>query len=358
MITLFGATGYTGQLVARALDRAGLPFRIAGRSKAKLTALSGALVSHPPTLAADARRLDSLAGLFDDTRLLINCAGPFTDLGEPVVAKAAARGVHYLDITNELAYVYRLRRYDELARKTGAAIVPACGFEVAIADCMAASLAAGRPEPIDEIAVVYAVSSVGMSVGTRLSALRALATSWLAYRGGQMVRQAPAAAARQFAIGARVMSAITFPSAEAVTLPSHVAVRDVTIWLAISRQAAGIGPGIMPALSGLLRTPLGWVAAQIIKRVAPLPDAKTRADNRFVIQVEARSGKEVRSQRMTGRDVYGLTAEIVAHAARVMTSEGYSKVGVLAPSQAFDAAGFLNWIRRYATDADSPAKAE
>ena len=59
------------------------------------------------------------------------------------MAQAALNGVHYLDTTNELGYVYRLRSYDALARRSGAAIVPACGFEVALADCAAVELAAG-----------------------------------------------------------------------------------------------------------------------------------------------------------------------------------------------------------------------
>ena len=348
MITLFGATGYTGQLIAHALDRSGLPYRIAGRSAAKLAALSDALDSHPPTLTADVGRPDSLAALFDGTRLLINSVGPFTDLGEPVVALAAARGVHYLDITNELAYVYRLRRYDELARKTGAAIVPACGFEVAIADCAVAGLVSDLPQPIDEVAVLYALGASGMSIGTRLSALRTFATSWLAYRGGEMVSQVPGAAVRRFTINGRAVSAIAFPSAEAVTIPSHCAVRDVTVWMAISRRIAGIGPKVMPLISGLLSgsAPIGWLTAQAIQRIAPPPSGEVRVNDRFTIQVEARSGEETRTRTITGRDPYGLTAEIVAYAARTMTAEGYSQAGVLAPSQAMDARALLERIAR------------
>ena len=54
LITLFGATGYTGQLVAAALSREGLPYRIAGRSAEKLSRLSAALPNHPQWSTADA----------------------------------------------------------------------------------------------------------------------------------------------------------------------------------------------------------------------------------------------------------------------------------------------------------------
>lgn len=344
MITLFGATGYTGQLVARALDRAGLPFRLAGRSRHKLAALSASLAARPPCLVADVHAPDSLPALFDGTRLLINCVGPFTDLGEPVVAQAAARGVHYLDITNELAYVYRLRQYDKLARQTGAAIVPACGFEVALADCAAARMARETSDVIDEIAVTYYLGGSGMSVGTRLSGLRTFATSWMAYRDGKFVGQAPGGALRRGTINGRPYAAITFPSAEIVTLPRHCRVRNIVVWMAVARRSARLASIALPVLSALLRTPLGWVAAQVMKRDAP-PGEEARARSRFAIKIEMTWRGKTLARVVTGHDAYGLTAEIAAYAAGVMTAPDFSKAGVLAPSQALPPEPFLNWLR-------------
>lgn len=344
MITLFGATGYTGQLVARELDRAGLAYCIGGRSAEKLAAFSAALPSQPPTRVADVRRPHSLAALFDDAQLLINCAGPFTDLGEPVVAQAAARGVHYIDVTNELGYLYRLRLYHDLARQTGAAIVPACGLEVAIADCAVAVLSSYLPQPIELIDVTYVWGASGMSVGTRLSGLRTFATSWLAYRNGKHVTQTPGASIRRATIQGRVVSALAFPSAEIVTLPMHCDVREVRVWLAISRRAARLAPKVVPGISRLMQTPLGWLTAQVLKRIAPPPTAEARSRDRFAIQIEARSGGHARMHVATGRDPYRMTARIVAHVAQLMSTEGFSRAGFLAPSQAIDPAAFMVWL--------------
>src|SRR5690606_22083982 len=104
MITIFGATGYTGQKIAAELARAALPFRIAGRSMEKLEELARSLpLANPPAiLVADAAQPKTILPLLQDTRVFINCAGPYTDLGERVLAQAAMSGVHYLDMTNEL----------------------------------------------------------------------------------------------------------------------------------------------------------------------------------------------------------------------------------------------------------------
>jgi len=345
MITLYGATGYTGQLIAHALDRARVPFRLAGRSAEKLAQLSAQLSAHPSQLVANVKSESSLKALFDDTALLINCVGPFTELGEPVVAVAAARGVHYLDITNEMAYVYRVQHYHELASRTGAAIVPACGFEVAIADCIVSQLAQAFTEPLEEVAVVYVLKAAGVSIGTRLSGLRTFATSWLAYRDGQLVGQIPGAALRQGQINQRPYQALAFPSAETITLPTHIAARHITTWLAITRQSAGYVRALAPIVSALLRTPLGWVTAQIIQRLLPPAPEAARVKDRFFIQVEMTSRGQRRTQTWSGFDPYRLTADIAVYAAQVMTAPGYARAGVLAPSHALGAEAFLVWLK-------------
>ncbi len=343
MITLFGATGYTGRRVARVLDRLGLPFRLAGRSEPRLAALAATLPSRPAHLVGDARDPASLHPLFAGARLVINCAGPFTDLGEPVAAQAAARGVHYLDITNELAYAYRLRQFDALARKTGAALVPACGFEVAIADCLAAEMA--RAARFDELNVVYALGAGAVSSGTRRSALRTFATSWMTYRGGRLQGQAPGTRVRRGAIGARPYAAVAFPSCEVVSVPAHCQVQAVQAWLAVSRRWADAVAGALPLISLLLRTPLGGLASLVITRVLPTPDRSDGERDRFAIQLEASRGRLTRVETCTGRDAYGLTAEIAGRAAQSLLGAGFDRAGVLPPARALDSAAFLDWLQ-------------
>jgi short subunit dehydrogenase-like uncharacterized protein len=391
MITLFGATGYTGRLVARALARRQLPFRIAGRSPEKLVHLAETLASELPTaippawLVADATQPDTLPSLFQDTRVLVNCAGPFTDLGEPVVAQAALSGVHYLDTTNELGYVYRMQGYDGLARQNRAAIVPSCGFEVALADCAAAVLQAGmeahrgaagmeihrgaagmetrptsasietrptsagmetRPThgfagPADEVSVVYALGGRGTSFGTRRSAVRALATSWLGYREGRWGWAVPGGDARRVRLPDGVRPALSFPSSETVTVPSHVAVQRVTTWMTFPWVFVLWGPILIPTVSWLARGPVGQVALDLVSRVGSPPKAGMRSDASFSIQVELRRGDVSRTLALTGKGVYDVTAEIIAYTAAQMLQPDYDQSGVLAPAVAFDPQALL-----------------
>jgi short subunit dehydrogenase-like uncharacterized protein len=360
MITLFGATGYTGRLVAQALSRElpDVPLRLAGRSPEKLARLSAALPGAPAWLVADATRPGTLPVLFQDTALLVNCAGPFTDLGEPVVAQAALNGVHYLDTTNELGYVYRLRSYDALAQRSGAAIVPACGFEVALADCAAAELRtrldrssgvqSSLSHPLDEIAIVYDIRGRGSSFGSRRSAVRALATSWLGYRDGQWVPSVPCRERRRVELpgGRRVASpghlrpALSFPSSEIATVPGHVPVRQVTTWLATSWHAPLWAPVLVPIFAWLARGMLGRLAEAGISQIFAPPETGLRSDAPFAILVEVRQGEKVQTMTLTGKGVYDLTAEIVAYAAGQLAQPG-RQGGVLAPAQALDPRALL-----------------
>lgn len=372
MITLFGATGYTGRLVARALARIvfpglpqGMPFRLAGRDPDKLASLAGSLPGSPTWLVADATRPATLPPLFRGTRVLVNCAGPFTDLGEPVVTQAALCGVHYLDTTNELGYVYQMQSYDTLARKSGAAIVPACGLEVALADCAAAVLlslaATARPpagterppsgilsqplerEPVfDEVAVIYDIHGRGSSIGSRRSAVRALTTSWLGYRDGYWCRAIPGREGRRVQLPGGPRPAISFPSSEIVTVPHHIPVRQVKTWLTSSWHGLLWAPVLLPLFAWLARGLVGRMIEALISHLFPPQETGLRSDAPFTIQVEALHGDTTQVLTLTGKGVYDLTAEIVAYAASQLARPDYDRAGVLPPAIALNPQALLD----------------
>ena len=342
MITLFGATGYTGHLVAQALDRAGLHFRIAGRSPARLEALAMELPGAPEWIVADATLPETLPALVQGTDVLVNCAGPFTDLGEPVLAQAAVSGVSYLDTTNELGYVRRVQSYDAAAGQSGATVVPACGFEVALADCAAAFLAGEGEESWDEVEVYYRLGGSGSSYGSRRSAVRSLATSWIGYRDGRWVGQMPGRRVRRVAIDGQERPVLSFPSSEIATVPTHLQLRRVTAWMTISRGAYYWAPLVIPAFSWLARGPVGWLVLRLISRTAPPPAEGLRSSAPFTIRVVIRGGGVGRALCIRGTGMYDLTAEIVVYAAEQLARPDRPRAGVLAPAAALEPQALLD----------------
>lgn len=342
MITLYGATGFTGTQVAARLDRDGLPFRIAGRSADRLQILSNQLSSRPEWITADAADPQSIPSLFNDTNLLINCVGPFTDLGERVVRQAAVSGVHYIDSTNELGFVYRMQTYHRLAAQSGAVLVPSCAFEVALADCGASFLSCSFLGPYDEISVVYHMPGMGSSRGTRRSALRSLATSWITYKGGQWTGAAPASRSRKFIIDGITHPAISIPSSESVTFPAHLAVNTITTWMTVSPAAGFLGPIFLPFAARFLRSIAGpWIQNLVRSRISQ--DGKEGNErSSFEIQINlARSGSQ-KSLTITGMKPYEVTAEILVLAARKIVTAGFDQKGLLPPSAILGSSAFFD----------------
>ncbi len=342
-ITLFGATGYTGQRIAHTLARDGLSFRIAGRSGDKLATLSAQLPNKPPWIKADAAESASLPPLFKGTRLLINCAGPFTDLGERVIAQAAMNGTHYLDITNELGYLFRARGYNQMALHSGAALVTACGFEVALADCLAnltgSALSPEPDNPLDAVEVVYALSGQA-SRGTRKSAVRSIATSWLAYREGDWTGQIPSGRVRSFALPNQKLHALSIPSCESITVPAHQPVKNVHVWMTVPSSARIWAPVSVPLMARLARSILRGMILRIAERGGVKPEDAAASDKDelapFTVYTRASRGRKAYWMALEGSGPYKLTAEIIAYYARMMIQPGYNQKGLLAPSQALD----------------------
>jgi short subunit dehydrogenase-like uncharacterized protein len=138
-IVLFGATGFTGKLVAEYLARhapKGIRWAIAGRNQKKLEAVKRDLVaidaalSDLPILIADGHDQATLDALVPKTRVVCTTVGPFGEHGRKLVATCARNGTHYCDITGEVPFIRAsIDENHEKATETRARIVHCCGFD-------------------------------------------------------------------------------------------------------------------------------------------------------------------------------------------------------------------------------------
>jgi len=132
-LVLFGATGFVGRLVARRLaelELGELRVGLAGRTPAKLQALSDELGVDWPLIVADSSDAGSLAELARRSRVVVTTVGPYARDGLPLVRACAEAGTHYADLTGEPRFVRdSIDANQDTATRTGAKIVHACGFD-------------------------------------------------------------------------------------------------------------------------------------------------------------------------------------------------------------------------------------
>jgi len=136
-IVVYGATGFTGQLVAEYLatnyrgDR-DLKWAMAGRSLDKLASVRDAIgaPADTPLIVADAGDPASLKAMVDQTRSVLTTVGPYQLYGSELVAACAASGTDYLDLCGEPVWMRQMiDAHEAVAKASGARIVFSCGFD-------------------------------------------------------------------------------------------------------------------------------------------------------------------------------------------------------------------------------------
>jgi short subunit dehydrogenase-like uncharacterized protein len=365
-IAVYGATGYTGKLVARELARRELDFVLSGRSASKLRALADDLGGDVAVRPASLDDRDALRHVFGDCAAVINCAGPFTRYGEPVVRAAVETGTHYVDTTGEQTFMRLVyERLDDAAKAAEVAVVPAVGFDYVPGDLISA-LAARGAEPLSELVVAYAAQGFAATRGTLHSALEIMRSGGWEYRDGDWrpVGRRPRRVHFNFPEPIGRMAMMPYPSGEALTVPRHTRTRNVVSLINASVAAAPgvpdeLVPLLQPALSLALHTPARALADVVIDRLPEGPSEEQRRAARFTIVAIAR-GEDGRTGRglVRGGDVYGLTAVTAVHSAVLLTQEGYDRAGALSPASAFEPAEFLDYLGDHGVSYELDAVAE
>jgi short subunit dehydrogenase-like uncharacterized protein len=137
-IVVWGATGFTGALVAEyLLSEYGigdsLRWAIAGRSEQKLEALKqelGPTAKSLPSIVADSFDGQKLAAMAAKTRVVITTVGPYAKYGSKLVAACVEQGTHYCDLAGEAQWIRKMvDQHHEAAVESGARIVHCCGFD-------------------------------------------------------------------------------------------------------------------------------------------------------------------------------------------------------------------------------------
>lgn len=337
---IYGAYGYTGELIARqAIARGHRPL-LAGRRRDALDKVARELDLPSVCVSLDepVRLREALARV----AVVCHAAGPFTQTSVPMLEACLDAGTSYVDITGEIT-VFRgvFARHAEAERR-GVALLPGAGFDVVPSDCLARFVADAVPGATE---LELAFASLGRpSAGTAKASFDGMVRGNFVRRDGKLVEIAWGEGVRKVRFSDRTRTVLPIPWGDLETAYRTTRIPNITTSMAVPESAARllalarpVTRSLMPrVMAGLGSAGVREVITSAIDRYIHNPDAVARSAGRAYLWARA-SAKNGHSSEawLDTVDGYALTAESAVLALEKIAET--RPVGALTPAGAFGA---------------------
>ena len=329
---IYGAYGYTGELVAREAVRRGLRPELAGRRAEPLAALADELSL--PHRVFDLNPPSVVSAALEDIAAVLHCAGPFQRTSRPMVDACLQTGTHYLDITGEIGVFESIRRLDTRAREAGVVLFPGVGFDVVPSDCLAATLAVALPDAT-HLELAFLSERGGASRGTLSTMIEAFPQIGAERVEGKIVSRPPAYDAREIEFSCGPRWAMTIPWGDLSTAFQTTGIPNIRTYMGASPRRIKRLRRLAPLLPMVGLKPIKKALLWRVRRTVTGPDENARRSARsyFWGQVRNAAG-ESRTATLETPEGYTLTAMTAVECmARVLAGE--VSPGSWTPARAF-----------------------
>lgn len=327
-LLIYGANGYTGEMIARAAAAQGLGPVLAGRSAERVGALARELgcesrafaLDHPAAVAA------GIAG----ARVVLHCAGPFSATAAPMMGACLAAGAHYTDITGEIDVFESGFARDAEARRAGIVICPGVGFDVVPTDCVALTLKERLPGAT-RLALGFDSQSA-LSRGTASTSIEGLGRGSRVREGGELRPIPLGSRTRRIDFGAGEKLATAIPWGDVSTAFRTTGIPNVEVYVPVSPRALERLRRV-DRFGWLLRTkPAQAFLKWRIRRGAPGPSAEERERTPVWVWGEAQGDGRVLQARLKVANGYTVTTDAALAIARRLL-EGRAAPGFTTPAR-------------------------
>jgi short subunit dehydrogenase-like uncharacterized protein len=330
---LYGANGYTGELVARLAVERGLRPLLAGRDARKIEPLAAELELEHRSFALD--DANAIVAALESVPAVLHCAGPFSRTSKPMADACLKSGTHYLDITGEIAVFESLAARRAEAEAAGVMLLPGVGFDVVPSDCLAAHLKRSLPSAVK---LTLAIQGLGrISHGTATTMVENINRGGLVRRDGRLTPVPSAWKTREVDFGRGPIKAVTIPWGDIATAFYSTGIPNIEVYAAIP-SAARVMMKASRILGPLLATaPVQRFLKKRIKAQPPGPSERERARGASFVwgEVSDEAGRQKRS-RLRGPEGYTLTAMTALKAVERVIG-GAAPPGFQTPSLAYGA---------------------
>jgi short subunit dehydrogenase-like uncharacterized protein len=299
---IYGAYGYTGELIARFAAERGLKPILAGRNAAKVEEIAQGFGFESRAFALeDTEKLDAALGEVD---FVIHAAGPFSITSRAMAEACLRTKRHYLDITGEIAVFESMAQLDKRATAADVMIMPGVGFDVVPSDCLARHLKDRLPTATELTLAFYGLGRI--SHGTQATMTMNVGSGGAVRRNGEITSVPSAYKTREVDFGEFKKTAVTIPWGDVSTAYYSTGIPNIEVYTVL--------PDSSRTLLKISRY-LGWLLAtgpvqSVLQKQIPAggPSDKERANGRTFLWGRASdaSGNSVES-RQFGPEGYTLT---------------------------------------------------
>lgn len=331
-ILLYGANGYTGKLIASMAADYGLQPILAGRNREEISRLAEKY--HLSFRIFDLTDVDIIATYINDCKLVLHAAGPFLRTAKPMIKACMQAGVHYLDITGEIAVFEMAKKMHQAAEAAGVILMPGVGFDVVPTDCMALYLHQRMPDAT-HLQLAFASVGGGVSHGTATTMVTSLGSGGAARENGMIVSKPLGHKGMTVDFGVKKRFVMTIPWGDVSTAHHTTGIPNIETYTAVK-------PAVFRLLkwqwlvNPILRT--AWVKKMVQKKIdaSPAgPDDKARATGKSLVWgcISNAAGESI-TAHFSGPEGYTLTA----HAALIIAKkvlEGNFMKGYQTPAGCF-----------------------
>ena len=330
---IYGAYGFTGQLLVDEAVRQGQQPVLAGRTASKLAPLAEKYGLE--TLILGLEDPAKLAKALKGVELVFHAAGPFQITSAPMLEACLEGGVNYIDITGEIPVFQHTFAQHERALRAGVGLISGAGFDVIPSDCLAKYVAEKLPSAIDlQIGVA---SSTQPSSGTAKSSIEMMPRGGMRRQNGQLVPLQLGDGAKKIHFSHRELVTLPISWGDLETAYRSTGIPNITTYMAYPPRLVKTVRRYGALVQKLVRVSLLRRAAQrIAEHSFKGPSAEMRRNNRSYLWAMASDAEGNQAQAwLETMEAYQLTAVAGLRCVKKMLAE--RPVGALTPAQAFGA---------------------
>ncbi len=301
---IYGASGYSGRLIAHEARRQGLSPILAGRDPRKLEALAAELGLEHRVAALDDG--PALARLLRGVRVVVHAAGPFSGTARAMVGACLHAGAHYLDLCGEVLVIEGLRAHDADARSRSLTLMPAVGCDVVASDCLIAHVASRLPRATS---IELGVSGLGFTTRGSWQTLLEQGGLGAVRRDGVLTRVPAGVARRGFDFGSGPRDCVNVVWGDVATAVYTTGIGDIAVYFESTPYLeAMLAVGRVFGEWTQARPAQLWLEAWA-QLLPEGPSAAERAARRltYVAEVRDTAGRSA-AARLYAPEAYSLTA--------------------------------------------------